>query len=410
MKNAEFLLESIDMIDESIIDEVQFIKKNKFKNRYFPICACIIFVVVFSMSAIILWDINKTKEDSLIVDVDQCFFWSDTRERNDIQYYNNEAAYILPWENQPIYSKYYYITYNNKTYSSRVSGSKGIISVDYVEKEFGDFNAIGFDEYSEKYYETQCKVYKIKNVIEEKYVAVKFEGYSEYYVYGLNEYVPFDTLGEMISKLSLSENCQLSKFYYHDEEDTTPYLISEENGIEVWKIIEEYSNSKLISDYPDIFTNKKISFSLNSNVLGINNMTMAFNSEGYLWTNAENYKYVFHIGEEAVNKIMQYALSQKIYYTEDYFKPIAGVIKEIGDSYFIIDDSIFMKNADEGIKFTVNVNNAYLASLLNSGYINVGDEILIRHEGIDKNDNTVINSVISVEHITIKDNDYFIEE
>ena len=87
------------------------------------------------------------------------------------------------------------------------------------------------------------------------------------------------------------------------------------------------------------------SFTITSETLGVYKVAMYVTVDGYLWTNAFNYQYLFNIGEDAASKIIKYAKENS---TEAEYEPyqntIVGKITEITDEYILLDDSILCAN------------------------------------------------------------------
>lgn len=132
--------------------------------------------------------------------------------------------------------------------------------------------------------------------------------------------------------------------------------------------------------------------------------------DGYLWTNAFNYQYLFNIGEDAAGKIIKYAKENS---TEAEYEPyqntIVGKITEITDEYILLDDSILCTNPDDGITYKILLNDLRISRYAESGAIRVGENVQITYEGEIDESNT-IDSAISASDVVISGGDVLIPE
>ena len=120
-----------------------------------------------------------------------------------------------------------------------------------------------------------------------------------------------------------------------------------------------------------------------------------------MWTNIENYAYVYYLGEDAVNEIFDFAVKNKlmIYLPEEQY--LVGTVTEIGNDYIKIDDSIMMKNAEDGIEFTVYANHMNIRRYIISGFLRVGDTVRIEHSYLPKENYTEINNATNLEECIV---------
>ena len=120
-----------------------------------------------------------------------------------------------------------------------------------------------------------------------------------------------------------------------------------------------------------------------------------------MWTNIEDYAYVYYLGEDAVNEIFDFAVKNKlmIYLPEEQY--LVGTVTEIGNDYIKIDDSIMMKNAEDGIEFTVYANHMNIRRYIISGFLRVGDTVRIEHSYLPKENYTEINNATNLEECIV---------
>lgn len=159
-----------------------------------------------------------------------------------------------------------------------------------------------------------------------------------------------------------------------------------------------------------LFIKEYYSFTITSETLGVYKVAMYVTVDGYLWTNAFNYQYLFNIGEDAASKIIKYAKENS---TEAEYEPyqntIIGKITEITDEYILLDDSILCANPDDGITYKILLNDLRISRYAESGAIRVGENVQITYEGEIDESNT-IDSAISASDVVISGGDVLIPE
>lgn len=121
---------------------------------------------------------------------------------------------------------------------------------------------------------------------------------------------------------------------------------------------------------------------------------MYVTEDGYLWTNAFNYQYLFNIGKEAAGKIIRYAKenSAKAKY-EPYRNCVIGTITQITEEYILVDDSVLCNNPADRITYKVMLNDLRISRYVNYGVVKVGDTVQILYEGEIGEANTVTNAI-----------------
>ena len=137
---------------------------------------------------------------------------------------------------------------------------------------------------------------------------------------------------------------------------------------------------------------------------------MYVTTDGYLWTNAFGYQYLFNIGEDATGKIIKYAKenSAKAEY-EPYRNAIAGKVIEITDGYILIDDTMLCKNPLDGATYKVLLNDLRISRYVDNEIIKVGDAVQIIFEG-EIDDANTIDTAISAYEVKISGGDLLIPE
>ena len=235
-----------------------------------------------------------------------------------------------------------------------------------------------------------------------RFLAVQYAGEEnadDYYVFHQNEFNPPATLGEFISSLNLTETLPLMKFSYSTYDYSTRERSSETYGLSladstvVWNMISQYASTGTRTGEDHNYQNNRIGFSATSEALGLYNRSFALTADGYLTTNIDNYGYDFYLGEEAVTEIREYILAHKTVAPADNIRTLYGIVTEIGEDYFKMDDTLLMKYPEDGLTFTVYAHdNTTVKSYLMSGHLEVGDHVLIKHRDAVSDTSTEIQT------------------
>ena len=330
--------------------------------------------------------------------------WDDTRERNDKNYLNSEGGIVWPWECRAVYDRYTVVRVNVIRYFAQSSYYGIPIKPDFIGEKIGDYICEGYDDISGESHTIDCSVYSINNVDRYHVVAVKYEGYDEYYPFkcDVGTAVPIPgTLGVLIDKLNLTDNVKLNDFYYEQKDGDVHYALSDEHSEAIWNMILKYADAKTNLEYEEKWNRKIIGFSLDSDVLGIKNLSLSLNQEGYLITNIEDYGYYYNIGVDAVNEIVDFAMKHRLAVLMEETQYLVGTVTEIGENYIKVDDSVAMKNPEDGIVFTVYADHMNIKRYIISGYLKVGDTVRITHGFLSKESYTEIKNATDLQECVI---------
>lgn len=420
MKNGKRFLERMNEIDDELLLRSEGASASNKNNGVYKKLILIV-AAAFLLCAMVLtaaglfirkpWnDADDGEGDILTVPISDVY-WVDTRERNGKHARTEQHAYVWPWNCRDVYNQYTSVTVGKNEYVSRVSYYGGEVLANQIAKKVCDAEAVGYDEYSslnnkEDYYlSIKCEVFEIKGVDSNRIVAVKYDGYDGYYAFLSEDREQLNTFGELVSALDLTQKIKLNSVYYDEENDGNDtdehYALSDENSDALWNILKECFDAPSVDSSLYDRSKRKLSFAIDSDTLGVNNLSFSFNSEGYLWTNIEDYAYVYYLGEDAVNEIFDFAVKNKlmIYLPEEQY--LVGIVTEIGEDYIKVDDSVLMKNPDEGIEFTVSANHMNIRRYIVSGYLTVGSTVRIKHGYILKEYHTQIDNAVNLEECII---------
>ena len=347
-------------------------------------------------------------------------FWDDLRERKDINVMIPESSIEWRWEDMTDEERYTNLEFDGKSY-----GTRGTVT-GYLGEWLASGEAFGTEwgENIQRHY-IPCEIYALTFSPDHSVVAVQFEGSSEIYRFERErKYDPPKTLGEFMETRKLSQVLPLTTLYYERREGgssvSDKMALSAEHSDGVWAILAKYGDASFIEpSFKESFEinhydKEEIGFSATSEVLGIRNLSFTVNDKGYVITNIEHYGYHYHIGAEAAREIIDYV---KAHMTEPLpeEKPtvynIVGTVTEKGDGYIKVDDSIMMKNPEDGLTFTIDVTDKKLGRVCDA-LISVGDHVLITYDGrVSEEDPLLIETAVSIQEAWItEDGDVLIPE
>jgi hypothetical protein len=347
-------------------------------------------------------------------------FWDDLRERKDINVMIPETSIEWRWEDMTDDERYTNLDLDGETYHMR-----GTVT-NYLGEwlESGEAYGFAWDQDNARH-GIPCEIYFLTFSTDHSVVAVQFEGSSEIYRFERErKYDPPKTLGEFMETRKLSQVLPLTTLYYERREGgssvSDKMALSAEHSDGVWAILAKYGDASFIEpSFKESFEinhydKEEIGFSATSEVLGIRNLSFTVNDKGYVITNIELYGYHYHIGVDAAREIIDYV---KAHMTEPlpdekstvYY--IVGTVTEKGDGYIKVDDSIMMKNPEDGLTFTIDVTDKKLGRVCNL-LISVGDHVLITYDGrISEDGSLLVENAASIQEAWItEDGDVLIPE
>ena len=316
-----------------------------------------------------------------------------------------ESAIIWPWEYQTVYEKYTELKFDGIEYLGR--GRE--VSASHVGEIIGNHTVVGYDEInSGKKYTKEFEVYKLKDAAQSQFVAVKMEG--KYYVFKNDKYAPPSTLGELFNLVDLPKVIELNEFSENgDGPNKNHYVLNIDDY--VWEVLAGCKNADFVEDDKwSVHKRDHLSFTVTSETLGVYRVAMYVTADGYLWTNAFSYQYLFKIGEDAAGEIIKYAKENS---SEAEYKPyqnrIVGNVVEVTDEYILIDDTVLCNNPSDGTTYKVLLNDLRISRYVDHEIIKVGSTVQITFEGGVDEANT-IDSAVSASNVKISGGDVLIPE
>lgn len=388
---------AIGHIDDDLVTDAAKCKKKNKKHwlKWGSLAAC--FAVIVIVGAAILPSLfreNVTPEGT-------------NGRYKDFSIQASESAIVWPWEYQTVYEKYRNVEIDGIEYY----GKGRAVSEALVSESIGNYTFVGYDEINGgKKYTAEFEVYKLQNIAQSQFVAVKME--DSYYVFKSSEYSPPSTLGELMETVNLSKVVELSRFSEKEDNPNSNHFVLN-NDDYIWEVLTDCKSAVFVEDESWMVGDRDyLSFTITSDSLGAYKAALYVTEDGYLWTNAFDWQYLFNIGEEAAGKIIKYAKEKSIETEyEAYRNSVAGTIVEITEEYILVDDSILCKNPADGINYKVLLNDLRISRYVDYGIVKVGDTVQISYEGeIDETNVNTITSAISASKATISNGDVLIPE
>ena len=347
-------------------------------------------------------------------------FWDDLRERKDIDVMIPETSIEWGWEDMTDSERYTNLDLGGKTY--RMNGTVTNYLGEWLES--GEAYGFAWDQDNARH-GIPCEIYAMTFSPDHSVVAVQFEGSSEVYRFERErEYDPPKTLGEFMETRKLSEVLPLTSLYHERWDGGSSkydkFALSAEHSDGVWAILEKYGDAPFTEDSSEDSFNihhydkERIGFSATSEVLGIHNKSFTVNDNGYIITNIEQYGYNYFIGVDAAREVIDYVKAHMTEPLPEEKSPvyyIVGTVTEKGDGYIKVDDSIMMKNPEDGLTFTIDVTDKKLGRVCNL-LISVGDHVLITYDGrISEDGSLLVENAESIQEAWItEDGDVLIPE
>ena len=347
-------------------------------------------------------------------------FWDDLRERKDINVMIPETSIEWGWEDMTDGERYTNLDLDGKTY--RMRGTVTNYLGEWLES--GEAYGFAWDQDNARH-GIPCEIYAMTFSPDHSVVAVQFEGSSEVYRFECErEYDPPKTLGEFMETRKLSEVLPLTSLYHERWEGGSSkydkFALSAEHSDGVWAILGKYGDAPFTENsFEESFNihhydKERIGFSATSEVLGIRNQSFAVNDNGYIITNIEQYGYNYFIGVDAAREVIDYVKAHMTDPLPEEKAPayyIVGTVTEKGDGYIKVDDSIMMKNPEDGLTFTIDVTDKKLGRVCDA-QISVGDHVLITYDGrISEDGSLLVENAASIQEAWItEDGDVLIPE
>lgn len=315
-----------------------------------------------------------------------------------------ESAIIWPWEYRTVYEQYTNLELDGVSYRSKGR----TVSTDLVGELIGTCSVVGYDDIHNKSYTEDFEVYELRYADRSQFVAVKMNG--KYYTFKKDTYAPPSDFGELLDLVDLSQAIELSRFSENgDGADKKHYALNDDDYI--WEVLAECRDAAFIDTSANVENGKEyLSFTITSETLGVYKVAMYVTKDGYLWTNAFDYQYLFNIGEDAAEKIIKYAKENSVEAEyEPYQNTVTGKVVEITEEYIILDDTVICNDPADGTTYKILLNDLRIKRYVDQEIIKVGGMVQITFEGKIDSQNT-IDSAMSAASVMISKGEVLIPE
>ncbi len=407
------LLDAIGNADDEFVQDAKQKKKSNKKvwAMLGSLAACLVLVMAIPM-ALNFFNLGGGDNGAEGVIHNGVFSVEDlNRPYKDINISASEADHCWEWDNKPVNEQYYMFEMDGIAFIGR----NREINADNIGEKIGKETLSGVanhpDDFPQGLRYKMFEVYEIKNVSPSRLVAVLMEG--KYFVFKSEKYDPPATFGEALDEYGLPELIQLSRFTKKDMDKDEDYFALKDDTY-IWEVLTSCWDAQLVdTDNWNRYDRNYISFTITSNALGVYKNAMYVTEDGYLWTNAFDYAYLYDIGTDAAGKIISYVMSNSNEATaEPYTNAIVGTVVEITDEYILVSDAILCEDPADGISFKVMLNDVRISRYVSAGVIKLNSTVRVVYEGkIDvENDYTIYSAVSASSAVIGGDGNVWIAE
>ena len=394
--NGEELLKRMDLIDSELVEAAQDISPRK-NERWVKWTA-----LAAAAAAAVLLLVGKPESGTKVK------IGGIERIYKTTAIVQETGAPVYPWEYLTEIERYTYMELSGTRYRTRAE----TIDRSFLGDMIGDAVFTSYDIYKDKEYSANKAVYTIQGIDPQELVAVELE--NAYCVFMKEEYSPPLDLGEFLESLALSENADLNYFIHYSGENSnntqTSHTISDDSVI--WEILSDCRSAPCM-ELERWFDNdiETVSFSVTSEKLGVYKHGFQISSDGYLSTNLMEWGYVFKIGEDAARQIIDYAEASSIpTEPQSYYNYLYGTYVGTEDGYLLIDDTVLCVKEKDGMIFRVPADDIRMSRVIDLGYVQVGDVVLVSFMGSIDRDTLTVSEPVSLQKGILSDGTILIEE
>ncbi len=415
MKNND-LLDAIGDVDDELIEQAK--PKRRSHRRVWStlgaIAACLVLVATIPMvlNFLNVFDNEPDPPDNGMVENGVLSIDDLNRPYKDnMNIAGNEYGIVWKWDDLTVSEQYSSLEIDGAKYRNRGR----VIGAELIGKKIGKKTLTGYATHPQdnpkgpRY--KMFEVYEIRNISTDRLVAVLMEG--KYYVFLEDRYNPPATWGEVMEEYGLAHVLELNHFSQIVQgKETAGYGLADDDY--VWEVLSSCLDAPSVdSENWKSVVRSYICFTVTSEALGTRNVAMYVTEDGYLWTNAFGYAYLYYIGEEATGKIISYALSHTTEVkSESYEKSVVGTVVAITDEYLLLSDAVLCEKPADGITFRILLNDLRIRRYVTNDVIREGGLARIVYNGVIdvENDYTISGAVSASEVILTDDGDVLIPE
>ena len=292
---------------------------------------------------------------------------------------------VWPWELRTLSEQYTTLTYQNRSYGNR--GRQ--INASLLGESLGTFEAWGFDTYEEKEYRKDFEVYSVDGISSQYLIAVKMA--DAYYVFDAHQAEDPRTLGELMDAYDMPHTLPLTHFTLEESTGKEQSYTLNSDAV-LWEILSQCRDATPLRDAETAHISQKpgISFTVTSEALGTYKTVFLITDDGYLWTNVFDYARIYFVGRETAEQIRSYATAHATpTEPEPYEYTLAGKITEVGEGYFLLDDTLLCVDPAQGQVYRITCTDLRLIRHLVFEGLGVGDVVVVAYDGVLSEENRV---------------------
>ena len=394
--NGEELLKRMDLIDSELVEEAHDIPSCKHKRwvKWTALAA--------ATAAVVLFCLGKP-EDRTTIDIDGI-----ERIYKTMVVTQETGASAYPWEYMTEMERFTYMELNGTRYRTRAA----TIDRSFLGDIIGDAVFTAYDIYTDKEYNANKTVYAIQGISPQELVAVELE--NAYCVFMKEDYSPPQDFGVFLDSLVLSENLDLNYFILYNGQNIantqTSHTLSDDSI--VWEMLSGCRNAPCLELERWVDTQiETVSFSVTSEKLGVYKHGFQISSDGYLNTNLMEWGYVFNIGEDIAMQIIDYVKANSTPTApQSYYQYLYGTYMGTENEHLLIDDTVLCTNEKDGMIFRVPTNDICISRVIDLGYVQVGDVVLVSFMGSIDKETLIVSEPISIQKGILYEGTILIEE
>lgn len=387
------LAKAVGYIDDDLITaEAQSRKKTKRISwlKWGALAACFVLVAVAAVMVIPM--MQNDHPDIAIED--------HVRPYKDVTIMTGEVGYyVWPWEYKTVDEKYTVLDVDGIAFCGRQKE----IGAALIGEMLGNYEVTGYDDYSDGVLCETFDVYEIAGISSNELVAVNMD--NKYYVFIAEKWNPPSAFGEVLDLYDLQNTMDLKHFSVNEPGKADQYF-NLSNDDDIWNLLSGCRYAEFV-DPPDWVANDReyISFTITSEALGVYKNAMYVTKDGYLWTNVFNGAFLYYIGADTAEEIIDHALENAVPSEFlPYMYSLVGTITEIGDGYILLDDSVMCADPEEGIVYKIVTTDPKLSRIFKAERLSVGDTVQVQYtDYVDLAANTVIASAAAISEAQIID-------
>ncbi len=337
--------------------------------------------------------------------VEPGLLWLDTREH--LPAVVGETAYVWRWDEMTDAERYRSMTpagawddaesinasVPQETSASKKAGDsvknaveeaveytlRGELPAGLVGEVLGEAVLTGYDHYEDRTHTRTVSAHRVDGLPPEVFAAVELDGAWQV-CFRADENAP-GTLGEFLSLWRLDALMELDLCTRYEKGKSVGRFSLGGAGEEAWELLRGCAGSPSVERDYDL-SSERVSFTAGSPSYGVTNRAFVVSAEGILWTNLADYRYAYDIGKEAAGKLLALVREKGVPAAEREaaYPVLVGTVTEIGEDYFLLDDTVSCRDPAEGKVFTVKAEDKRVARMLSR--LRVGKTAVIRYDGL----------------------------